>query len=67
MPDFILVRTPISAQKSGFFMPATATSRKTVFADTNFPLKNPEKQGVFDRMKKHEKNIKKPLALKSAF
>jgi hypothetical protein len=32
-----------------------------------FLSKKLEKQGVFDRMKKHEKNIKKPLALKSAF
>jgi hypothetical protein len=32
-----------------------------------FRSKNPEKQGVFERVKKHEKNIKKPLALKSAF
>ena len=67
MPDFILVRTPISAQKSGFFMPATATSRKVVFADANFRVKKPRKTRVFDRMKKHEKIFKKPLALKSAF
>jgi len=32
-----------------------------------FLSKNPEKQGVFSHLKKHEKNIKKPLALKSAF
>jgi len=32
-----------------------------------FRSKTPEKQGVFDRMKKHEKIFKKPLALKSAF
>jgi hypothetical protein len=29
--------------------------------------KNPEKQGVFGLSKKHEKNFKKPLALKTRF
>jgi len=36
--------------------------RKSVFPCANFPFKKPEKQGVFAVLKKHEKNIKKPLA-----
>ena len=52
MSDFILVRTPISAQKSGVFMPATATSRKVVFADANFRVKKSRKTRGFRAVEK---------------
>ena len=45
----------------------TRLREKPYLPALTFAPKNPEKQGVFPLLKKHEKNIKKPLALKSAF
>jgi hypothetical protein len=40
---------------------------KACFSTLTFRSKTPEKQGVFAFPKKHEKNIKKPLASKTLF
>jgi hypothetical protein len=40
---------------------------KPCFHALTFRSKSPEKQGVFSVPKKHEKNIKKPLASKTLF
>jgi len=45
----------------------TRLREKPYLPTLTFTPKNPEKQGVFGRVKKHEKIFKKPLALKSAF
>jgi len=42
-------------------------AKNLYFPTLTFCSKTPEKQGVFSHLKKHEKNIKKPLALKTRF
>jgi hypothetical protein len=50
-----------------FSCPQKLNLQNPCFLALTIRSKNPEKQGVFWHPKKHEKNIKKALALKTRF